>query len=333
MKLSSTLVAAFLSGTAVAQAPLYGQCGGSGWTGATSCVSGASCVASNEWYSQCLPSGSGASSTTLTSSTRTTTSKTSSTKSSSTKTTTSKASTTSGSSGGTPPAGVTTVFPAAAGESAAASPILVPAGASYDGGMKRFSRNPDTCQEQTETDEAAAMFILEDGAKISNAILSKAQAEGIHCRGACTIQNVWWEDVCEDAATFKQAAGSTSYVIGGGARGASDKIFQFNGRGTVSIKNFYAEDYGKVVRSCGDCTANGGPRNVILDNVVAKDGGVLCGINSNYGDTCRISNSCQDSGKSCDRYKGVVKGEGSTSKIGSGPDDVSCFVSGFSETC
>lgn len=28
------------------------------------------------------------------------------------------------------------------------------------------------------------MFILEDGATISNAILSKAQAEGIHCRGA-----------------------------------------------------------------------------------------------------------------------------------------------------
>lgn len=152
-------------------------------------------------------------------------------------------------------------------------------------------------------------------------------------RNNSTIQNVWWEDVCEDAATFKQGSGSTSYVIGGGARGASDKIFQFNGRGTVSIKNFYAEDYGKVVRSCGDCTANGGPRNVILDNVVAKDGGVLCGINSNYGDTCRISNSCQDSGKSCDRYKGVVKGEGSSSKIGSGPDNVSCFVSGFSESC
>ena len=94
---------------------------------------------------------------------------------------------------------------------------------------------------------------------------------------------VWWEDVCEDAATFKQPAGKTSYVIGGGARHAADKIFQFNGRGTVSIKNFYAEDYGKVIRSCGDCTANGGPRNVIIDGVTAKDGGPLCGINSNYG--------------------------------------------------
>ncbi|CAG8028356.1 unnamed protein product [Penicillium olsonii] len=34
-------------------AALYGQCGGSGWTGATTCTSG-SCKVFNEWYSQCL---------------------------------------------------------------------------------------------------------------------------------------------------------------------------------------------------------------------------------------------------------------------------------------
>ncbi|KAK1964484.1 family 61 glycosyl hydrolase [Colletotrichum eremochloae] len=35
-------------------APLYGQCGGQGWTGATTCASG-TCKASNEYYSQCIP--------------------------------------------------------------------------------------------------------------------------------------------------------------------------------------------------------------------------------------------------------------------------------------
>lgn len=202
-----------------------------------------------------------------------------------------------------------TAFPSAAGETALPTAKVI--SGTFDGKMVRYSRNrtylpfiknnihlhlythtqkkilnnptADTCAEQTETDEAAAMFIAEDGAVIKNVILSKAQAEGIHCRGACTLENVWWEDVCEDAATFKQPAGKTSYVIGGGAKGASDKIFQFNGRGTVSIKNFYAEDYGKLIRSCGDCTANGGPRNIIIDGVTAKDGGVLCGINTNYG--------------------------------------------------
>ncbi|KAH8799460.1 alpha-galactosidase [Xylogone sp. PMI_703] len=32
----------------------YGQCGGSGWTGPTTCVSPYTCQVSNEWYSQCL---------------------------------------------------------------------------------------------------------------------------------------------------------------------------------------------------------------------------------------------------------------------------------------
>ncbi|KAG8730577.1 hypothetical protein FRC11_006387 [Ceratobasidium sp. 423] len=34
--------------------PLYGQCGGSGYTGPTTCASG-TCTYNNEWYSQCLP--------------------------------------------------------------------------------------------------------------------------------------------------------------------------------------------------------------------------------------------------------------------------------------
>ncbi|EIM92932.1 acetyl xylan esterase [Stereum hirsutum FP-91666 SS1] len=43
--------------TSTASAPgqtLYGQCGGIGWAGPTSCASG-SCKASNSYYSQCLP--------------------------------------------------------------------------------------------------------------------------------------------------------------------------------------------------------------------------------------------------------------------------------------
>ncbi|KAK4109463.1 glycoside hydrolase family 10 protein [Canariomyces notabilis] len=39
----------------LAQAPLWAQCGGQGYTGPTTCVSGAVCQKSNDWYSQCLP--------------------------------------------------------------------------------------------------------------------------------------------------------------------------------------------------------------------------------------------------------------------------------------
>ncbi|KAI0629647.1 hypothetical protein C8Q77DRAFT_1236175 [Trametes polyzona] len=39
-----------------AQQPVWAQCGGIGWTGLTTCASGASCVVQNEWYSQYIPS-------------------------------------------------------------------------------------------------------------------------------------------------------------------------------------------------------------------------------------------------------------------------------------
>lgn len=38
-----------------AQGAAWAQCGGVGWTGATTCVSGYTCVYSNAYYSQCLP--------------------------------------------------------------------------------------------------------------------------------------------------------------------------------------------------------------------------------------------------------------------------------------
>ncbi|KAI9162829.1 Pectin lyase [Paramyrothecium foliicola] len=40
-----------------AVAAAWAQCGGQGWTGATKCASGTTCVKQNEWYSQCLSGG------------------------------------------------------------------------------------------------------------------------------------------------------------------------------------------------------------------------------------------------------------------------------------
>ena len=56
--LFQSITLATLISAAVAQSPAYGQCGGQGWTGSQSCVSGYACKAQSEYYSQCLP-GSG----------------------------------------------------------------------------------------------------------------------------------------------------------------------------------------------------------------------------------------------------------------------------------
>ncbi|KAI1167242.1 glycoside hydrolase family 5 protein [Nemania serpens] len=58
-----------LVGLAAAAGAPYAQCGGTGWGGDTTCVSGYTCTYSSQWYSQCLP---GTATTTLTTSTRTT---------------------------------------------------------------------------------------------------------------------------------------------------------------------------------------------------------------------------------------------------------------------
>ncbi|EPS27571.1 putative alpha-galactosidase [Penicillium oxalicum 114-2] len=42
------------SGSQGSQQTKYGQCGGQGWTGPTSCVPPSTCTAQNQWYSQCL---------------------------------------------------------------------------------------------------------------------------------------------------------------------------------------------------------------------------------------------------------------------------------------
>lgn len=87
-----------------------------------------------------------------------------------------------------------------------------------------------------------------------------------------------------------------------------------------------------MIRSCGNCDGNGGPRNAVISNVVAVNGGVLCGINTNYGDTCTVSDTCQNDGKSCDLFEGNDTGD-EPEKIGSGPDGKSCIVTGLTENC
>ena len=54
----SILLAVAAASRAFAQGAAYAQCGGQGYTGSTTCVSGYTCTYSSQYYSQCLP-GSG----------------------------------------------------------------------------------------------------------------------------------------------------------------------------------------------------------------------------------------------------------------------------------
>lgn len=134
----------------------------------------------------------------------------------------------------------------------------------------------------------------------------------------------------EDAASFKGKSASAAYVVdGGGARKADDEVFQHNGAGTLTIRNFQVSDFGKLYRSCGNCGTRY-ERHVVIDDVLATDPGkVIAGVNSNHGDTATLSDvTIVGDGKKkmvvCERFKGNDSGDEPTAP-GSGPDGTSCL--------
>ncbi|KAK0725008.1 pectate lyase [Lasiosphaeris hirsuta] len=220
-----------------------------------------------------------------------------------------------------------TTFPTASTTTNLAAAQTVTKSASFDGEMLQWDRSPSTCHDQAEGGDQDALFILEDGATLSNVILGPNNGEGIHCKGSCTLNNIWWTDVCEDAATFLQASG-TSYVNGGGARNASDKVLQHNGGGAMAVKNFFASNVGKVYRSCGNCKTQHA-RSSSFVNVRVEKASVVAGVNANLGDSTVISDSCVLGSAVCWLYNGNSDGKEPT-KVGSGPSGTACAVSGVS---
>uniref|UniRef100_K3WC50 Probable pectate lyase F n=1 Tax=Globisporangium ultimum (strain ATCC 200006 / CBS 805.95 / DAOM BR144) TaxID=431595 RepID=K3WC50_GLOUD len=222
----------------------------------------------------------------------------------------------------------TGAWPASKGTVKYSAPYVVKAGTTFDGGMKTYERSNVQCKAQTEGGSKDAVFLVEPGATLKNVIIGKNQMEGVHCdKHDCTIQNVWWTDVCEDALSIKGgSASSVSKVIGGGARYASDKVIQQNGPGTVSIDGFYAQDFGKLYRSCGTCGSI--KRKVTISNVLAVDPKVsVVTVNKNNNDEAKLTNvHVKSSNKKIPicQWSQAAK---SPKNLGSGPSGTLCQYS------
>lgn len=139
--------------------------------------------------------------------------------------------------------------------------IIVPEGQTFDGNGQTYVANPSTLGDGGQGENQKPIFRLEKNATLKNVIIGAPGADGVHCYGNATISNVTWQDVGEDALTLK--ASGTVNITGGGAYKAYDKVFQANASGTINIKNFRADDIGKLARQ------NGGTSyavNFTLDN-------------------------------------------------------------------
>jgi hypothetical protein len=224
------------------------------------------------------------------------------------------------------PAGAATAWPEAKGGKPVSATIEV--SGPYDGGLKRFYGTGEL-GSGGQGEGQDPLFVLKDGAVLKNVILGSPAADGIHCLGSCTLENVWWEDVGEDAATFKGTSASSTYTVhGGGARKASDKVFQFNGAGKLVVTKFQVSEFGKLVRSCGNCKKQH-KRTIVIDDVdITAPGKSIVGVNANYGDTAslrevRVHGDTKKKIKPCTRFTGNNTGKEPT-QIGTGPDGVTC---------
>jgi hypothetical protein len=198
----------------------------------------------------------------------------------------------------------------------------------FDAGMKRYygsGRMGPLLRE--EEDDQDPIFILSDGATLKNVIIGDPAADGVWCEGSCTFENVWWEDVSKQAAKFiARTPDDVMTVNGGGASGAAHSVFNHSRGGTMVIKNFYAEWFGRLYRSCGNCSGQV-PRKVVFENVIVVAGrsrtAEIAGLNSNYGDTAifKGKNHLYDSWarlEVCRMYKGNSSGLESE-RLGPGP--------------
>ncbi|KAF4028496.1 Pectate lyase [Phytophthora infestans] len=184
----------------------------------------------------------------------------------------------------------------------------------FDGKMQTFERSDITCSGG-EGQKDTAVFLVEAGGTLKNAIIGKNQKEGDHCDDHdCTIENVWWDDVCEDALSVKG--------------GTASSVTTHNGYGTVKIDGFFAQEFGKLYRSCGTCGDI--PRTVTVDNVYAIDPLVsVITVNKNYGDQAKLSNIHV---KTTNGNTGVKvcqwsQGGSSPSNLGDGPSGTLCQYS------
>ncbi|KUF95857.1 pectate lyase D [Phytophthora nicotianae] len=220
-------------------------------------------------------------------------------------------------------------WPASTGTVQYSEAYIIKAGEVFDGKMQTFERSDVSCEGQTESGADTAVFKMEPGATLKNAIIGKNQMEGVHCdKHDCTIENVWWDDVCEDALSIKGGtASSVSTVTNCGARYADDKVIQHNGYGTVKIDSFYGEDISKLYRSCGTCGDR--PKKVSVTNsYIVNPTNSIVTVNKNWGDQATLKNiwikSSKASVKVCQWSQGNANGE--PKMLGNGPSPPLCSV-------
>jgi hypothetical protein len=193
----------------------------------------------------------------------------------------------------------------------------------YDGGMMVHEGSLDDCSagDQDSTDP---LIEVQNGGTVQNVVMGRRVGDGIHCLGSCTIENVWFPYVCDDAISI--LGSGTVNIRNSGFKNARDKTIQHNGTATVNIDTVYVEIAGKLYRSCGE-GCSGSARRATLSNIVAIGVDQVAGVSEN--DTVTLRNICVHRTFSiCSIYEPGSSDESTTGVNGSeeGPNSNCVFL-------
>lgn len=91
--------------------------------------------------------------------------------------------------------------PAVAGEASEEVTSTIEVSGTFDGGGKRYHAG-SAFGDGSRHEGQKPLFELAPGAVLRNVLLAAPVGGGVHCEGGCTLENIHWEDVDEDAARW-----------------------------------------------------------------------------------------------------------------------------------
>ena len=138
-----------------------------------------------------------------------------------------------------------------------------------------------------------AIFEVADGGSVKNVIFGTKVGDGIHCLGSCTIDNVWFPYVCDDAITMLGGSGKTATIEQRLQERARQGDPAQRRRQHRHVRQHLRRDRGQAVpvvrrgRGCGPASSK---RTVTASNIYAIGVGQVIGVSSN--DKATLKNIC-----------------------------------------
>jgi hypothetical protein len=204
-------------------------------------------------------------------------------------------------------------WPSSNGSKSLGAGMTVAANQVYDGGMAVHEGTLEDCGTGNQ-DSVEPLIEVANGGTVKNIIMGRRVGDGIHCLGSCTIENVWFPNVCDDAISIMGSGAVT--IRNSGFKNARDKTIQHNGTATVTLDTIYVETAGKLYRSCGEGCSSTTSRTATLSNIVAIGVDQVAGVSER--DTVTLKNICvYRSFSICSVYKPGTSDESTTGVNGS----------------